>query len=254
MLRKPMAKSKEVFICQNWGASPPKWQGQCPGCGEWNTLLAELQPAATRKAPVSIRVPRTDSSSSLAAEAIAEQTRLTTGSTELDRVLGGGLVPGSVTLIGGDPGIGKSTLMLQAAAALNGLGPVLYATGEESLKQVALRARRLGLEDATARLMAETCVEDILAATSGLAARVLIVDSIQTMHSERIESAPGAVSQLRECTAELVRFAKASGTAVLLVGHLTKEGQIAGARVVQHMGETGLYLASDNRRPYPLPR
>src|SRR5258708_6095314 len=126
MLRKPMAKSKEVFICQNCGASSPKWQGQCPGCGEWNTLLAELQSATTRKAPVSIRVPRTDSSSSLAAEAIAEQTRLTTGSTELDRVLGGGLVPGSVTLSGGDPGIGKTTLVLHVAAALHGLGPGLH--------------------------------------------------------------------------------------------------------------------------------
>jgi DNA repair protein RadA/Sms len=249
-----MAKSKEVFICQNCGASSPKWQGQCPGCGEWNTLLAELQSATTRKPPVSIRVPRTDASSSLAAEAMLEQSRLTTGSTELDRVLGGGLVPGSVTLIGGDPGIGKSTLMLQAAAALNGLGPVLYATGEESLKQVALRARRLGLEAATARLMAETCVEDILGAASGLAARVLIVDSIQTMHSERIESAPGAVSQLRECTAELVRFAKAGGTAVLLVGHVTKEGQIAGPRVLEHMVDTVLYFESDTGSRYRVLR
>src|SRR6266850_1426958 len=249
-----MAKSKEVFICQNCGASSPKWQGQCPACGEWNTLIAVLQSTTTRKPPVSARVPRTDASSSLAAEAVLEQSRLTTGSTELDRVLGGGLVPGSVTLIGGDPGIGKSTLMLQAAAALNGLGPVLYATGEESLKQVALRARRLGLEDATARLMAETCVEDILDATSGLAARVLIVDSIQTMHSERIESAPGAVSQLRECTAELVRFAKASGTAVLLVGHVTKEGQIAGPRVLEHMVDTVLYFESDTGSRYRVLR
>src|ERR1700688_4717217 len=240
-----MAKSKEVFICQNCGASSPKWQGQCAGCGEWNTLLAELQSATTRKAPVSIRVPRMDASSSLAAEAILEQSRLTTGSTELDRVLGGGLVPGSVTLIGGDPGIGKSTLMLQAAAALNALGVVLYATGEESWKQVALRARRLGLEAATARLIAETCVEEIVGAATGLSAHVLIVDSIQTMHSERIESAPGAVSQLRECTAELVRFAKGSGTAVLLVGHVTKEGQIAGPRVLEHMVDTVLYFESD---------
>jgi DNA repair protein RadA/Sms len=183
-----------------------------------------------------------------------EQPRLTTGSTELDRVLGGGLVLGSVTLIGGDPGIGKSTLMLQAAAALNGSGPVLYATGEESLKQVALRARRLGLEAATARLIAETCVEDIVGAASGLAARVVIVDSIQTMHSERIESAPGAVSQLRECTAQLVRFAKMSGTAVLLVGHVTKEGQIAGPRVLEHMVDTVLYFESDTGSRYRVLR
>jgi DNA repair protein RadA/Sms len=239
-----MAKSKEVFVCQNCGASSPKWQGQCAACGEWNTLIAELQSTTSRKPPPA-RVSRTDVSSSLAAEAILEQSRLSTGSSELDRVLGGGLVLGSATLIGGDPGIGKSTLMLQAAAALQASGTVLYATGEESLNQVALRARRLGLEAATARLIAETCVENIVGAATDLAARVLIVDSIQTMHSERIESAPGAVSQLRECTAELVRFAKASGTAVLLVGHVTKEGQIAGPRVLEHMVDTVLYFESD---------
>jgi DNA repair protein RadA/Sms len=249
-----MAKSKEVFICQNCGVSSPKWQGQCAGCGEWNTLLAELSTANPRKTPASARASKAHVSSSLAAEAILEQPRLTTGSSELDRVLGGGLVPGSVTLIGGDPGIGKSTLMLQAAAALNGLGPVLYATGEESLKQVALRGRRLGLEAATAQLIAETCVEDIVGAASGMGARALIVDSIQTMHSERIEAAPGAVSQLRECTAELVRFAKASGTAVLLVGHVTKEGQIAGPRVLEHMVDTVLYFESDTGSRYRVLR
>jgi DNA repair protein RadA/Sms len=240
-----MAKSKEVFICQKCGTSSPKWQGQCAGCGEWNTLLAELTTAIPRKPARSSGAPRADASSSLAAEAIIELARLTTGSTELDRVLGGGLVPGSVTLIGGDPGIGKSTLMLQAAAALQPTGPVLYATGEESLSQVALRGRRLGVETAAARLIAETCVEVIVSAASGLGARVLIVDSIQTMYSERIDAAPGAVSQLRECTAELVRFAKMSGTAVLLVGHVTKEGQIAGPRVLEHMVDTVLYFESD---------
>jgi DNA repair protein RadA/Sms len=249
-----MAKSKEVFICQNCGASSPKWQGQCPGCGEWNTLLAEVSRTHSRPSPGSRRGPKKDASASLAAEAILEQPRLSTGSTELDRVLGGGLVTGSVTLIGGDPGIGKSTLMLQAAAALNRLGPVLYATGEESVKQVALRARRLGLESNTARLVAETCVEDIVAAASSLTAVALIVDSIQTMHSERVEAAPGAVSQLRECTAELVRFAKSSGTAVLLVGHVTKEGQIAGPRVLEHMVDTVLYFESDTGSRYRVLR
>jgi DNA repair protein RadA/Sms len=249
-----MAKSKEVFVCQNCGTSSPKWQGQCAGCGEWNTLLAELSAANSRKTAGPARTSRSQVSSSLAAEATLEEPRLTTGSGELDRVLGGGLVPGSVTLIGGDPGIGKSTLMLQAAAALNSLGPVLYATGEESLKQVALRGRRLGLEAATAQLIAETCVEDIVGAASGLAARALIVDSIQTMHSERIDAAPGAVSQLRECTAELVRFAKATGTAVLLVGHVTKEGQIAGPRVLEHMVDTVLYFESDTGSRYRVLR
>jgi DNA repair protein RadA/Sms len=240
-----MAKLKEVFVCQGCGAPSPKWQGQCATCGEWNTLVGEVAAPSARHAIAGAPRVRVDVSTSLASEATAEQPRLTTGSGELDRVLGGGLVLGSVTLIGGDPGIGKSTLMLQAAASLNALGPVLYATGEESLKQVALRARRLGLADATARLIAETGVEEIVGVATSLGARVLIVDSIQTMHSERIESAPGAVSQLRECTAELVRFAKASGTAVLLVGHVTKEGQIAGPRVLEHMVDTVLYFESD---------
>ena len=241
-----MAKLKEVFVCQHCGAPHPKWQGQCPACGEWNTLLAEALPAGAGTAGgTAARIARPDVSVSLAAEAITPQVRLATGSSELDRVLGGGLVPGSVTLIGGDPGIGKSTLMLQAAAALTEPGPVLYASGEESLRQVALRARRLGLEQASARLIAATGVEEIVAVAASLKARVLIVDSIQTMHSERIESAPGAVAQLRECTAELVRFAKASGTAVLLVGHVTKEGQIAGPRVLEHMVDTVLYFESD---------
>jgi DNA repair protein RadA/Sms len=240
-----MAKLKEVFLCRNCGSASPKWQGQCAGCGEWNTLEGEAAPSVRGPRTLLPRVPAKDISSSLAAESMAEQTRLGTGSGELDRVLGGGLVAGSVTLIGGDPGIGKSTLMLQTAAALGSQGPVLYATGEESLGQVALRARRLGLADAAARLMAETGVEQIVGAAAALGARVLIVDSIQTMYSERIEAAPGAVSQLRECTAELVRFAKASGTAVLLVGHVTKEGQIAGPRVLEHMVDTVLYFESD---------
>jgi DNA repair protein RadA/Sms len=248
-----MRKSKEVFVCQNCGAAAPKWQGQCATCGEWNTLIAEVLTAKPRtgRSPAS---QRGGNSSSVAAEAILETPRLSTGSAELDRVLGGGLVAGSVTLIGGDPGIGKSTLMLQAAAALQALGAVLYATGEESLKQVALRARRLGLEAAAARLIAETCVEDIVAAASNLSAHVLIVDSIQTMYSEKVEAAPGAVSQLRECTAELVRFAKASGTAVLLVGHVTKEGQIAGPRVLEHMVDTVLYFESDTGSRYRVLR
>jgi DNA repair protein RadA/Sms len=247
-----MAKSKEIYVCQNCGAAAPKWQGQCAACGEWNTLVAELPTANPRK---SIQAERAQNdASSLAAVALAESPRLSTGSGELDRVLGGGLVPGSVTLIGGDPGIGKSTLMLQAAAALNAAGAVLYATGEESLKQIALRARRLGLEAATARLIAATCVQDIVGAASSLAAQVLIIDSIQTMHSDLVEAAPGAVSQLRECTAELVRFAKSSGTAVLLVGHVTKEGQIAGPRVLEHMVDTVLYFESDTGSRYRVLR
>jgi DNA repair protein RadA/Sms len=239
-----MRKSKEVFICQNCGAASPKWQGQCAACGEWNTLAVETAGRGSRagSAPRSARV---DAVATLASEATAPQLRLSTGSGELDRVLGGGLVPGSVTLLGGDPGIGKSTLMLQAAAALNAERSVLYATGEESLQQVALRGRRLGLEAATARLIAETCVEEIVAAATAMQAGVLVVDSIQTMYSREIDSAPGAVAQLRECTAELVRYAKSGGPAVLLVGHVTKDGQIAGPRVLEHMVDTVLYFESD---------
>jgi DNA repair protein RadA/Sms len=247
-----MAKSKEAYICQNCGASSPKWQGQCAACGEWNTLIAEtVQPRS--RAATAARLAGGDFST-VASQAIDEMPRLPTGSSELDRVLGGGLVPGSVTLIGGDPGIGKSTLMLQAAAALSQAGPVLYATGEESLKQVALRARRLGLHQAAAGLIAETGVQDIVAASVHLGARVLIVDSIQTMRCDGLEAAPGAVSQLRESAAELVRFAKASGTSVLLVGHVTKEGQIAGPRVLEHMVDTVLYFESDTGSRYRVLR
>ena len=240
-----MAKPKELFICQNCGAASPKWQGQCATCGEWNTLVGEAAGSARHPRHGAPKGAHPDRSTSLAVEAGVEEPRLATGSAELDRVLGGGLVLGSVTLIGGDPGIGKSTLVLQAAAALNGAGSVLYATGEESLKQVALRGRRLGLKDAATRLIAATEVEEVVGVAAALSARVLIVDSIQTMHSQRNESAPGAVSQLRECTATLVRFAKTSGTAVLLVGHVTKEGQIAGPRVLEHLVDTVLYFESD---------
>jgi DNA repair protein RadA/Sms len=248
-----MAKLKEAYICQNCGAASPKWQGQCAACGEWNTLIAERLTPSSRFTTVS-RGADAAPLTTLATQAIEETPRLTTGSSELDRVLGGGLVPGSVSLIGGDPGIGKSTLMLQAAAALNDSGPVLYATGEESLKQVALRARRLGLQNASAGLIAETSVQEIVRAAAGLAARVLIVDSIQTMRCEGIDAAPGAVSQLRESAAELVRFAKGSGTAVLLVGHVTKDGQIAGPRVLEHMVDTVLYFESDTGSRYRVLR
>ncbi|HUY83123.1 MAG TPA: DNA repair protein RadA [Steroidobacteraceae bacterium] len=239
-----MAKTREVYVCGSCGALSPKWQGQCGACGEWNTLLTRTErpgPGRAERARGAEPAP----TSTLAAESRIAPARLETGSGELDRVLGGGLVAGSVTLLGGDPGIGKSTLMLQAAAALSAAGPVLYATGEESLQQVAMRGRRLGLDGGGSRLVAETCVEQIAETAAAVGARVLIIDSIQTSYSERVESAPGSVAQLRECTALLVRHAKRSGTAVLLVGHVTKEGQIAGPRVLEHMVDTVLYFESD---------
>jgi DNA repair protein RadA/Sms len=205
-------------------------------------LVAELQ--GTRERNAQPGAPRV-AAIVLASGEGGDEPRMSTGCGELDRVLGGGLVPGSVVLLGGDPGIGKSTLMLQAAAAMAVTGVVLYATGEESIKQVGLRARRLGLAAAPVRMLAETCVEQIIATANDCAARLVIVDSIQTVYSERVEAAPGAVSQLRESAAELVRFAKSRGVAVLLIGHVTKEGQIAGPRVLEHMVDTVLYFESD---------
>ena len=190
----------------------------------------------------------------LGSAATDEATRLATGSTEFDRVLGGGLVAGSVTLIGGDPGIGKSTLLLQAAAALAPLVPVLYATGEESLRQVGLRARRLGLGANALALLAETDVEQVLAAAEAQGARVLVVDSIQTMGSTAVEASPGSVSQLRECAARFVSHAKQTGTAVILIGHVTKEGVLAGPRVLEHLVDTVLYFESDAGSRYRIVR
>ncbi|MEL7449570.1 MAG: DNA repair protein RadA, partial [Pseudomonadota bacterium] len=236
-----MARKKSVYVCSACGAESPKWQGQCPDCGAWNTLTEQALPAAGRSVGYAgeVAVQR------LADAADDTDPRIATGMAELDRVLGGGLVTGSVVLIGGDPGIGKSTLLLQAAAALGAEGNVLYVTGEESLRQVNLRARRLGLEAGNVRLLAETAVERIVAATAAEAPRVVIIDSIQTMATEALASAPGTVAQLRESAALLVRMAKQTDTAVFLVGHVTKEGTIAGPRVLEHMVDTVLYFESD---------
>jgi len=238
-----LAKTRTLYLCSACGAPSPKWQGQCGSCGEWNVLEAAPANRPAKK--------RSASGASHAAElrAVVEpgaERRISTGLEELDRVLGGGIVIGSATLLGGDPGIGKSTLLLQAAVGVGAQAPVLYATGEESLHQVGLRARRLGLEAGIARLVAETSVERVIAEAENLKAGVVIVDSIQTMATESSESAPGAVAQLRDSAAMLVRFAKESGTAVLLIGHVTKEGVIAGPRVLEHMVDTVLYFESDS--------
>ncbi len=239
-----MAKPRTVFVCSSCGADASRWSGQCPSCGEWNTLapFAEARVrgggrkdagAAARPEPIALLVTETE-------------VRLATGFAEFDRVLGGGLVPGSVTLIGGEPGIGKSTLLLQCAAALAKDHGVLYATGEESVRQVAERARRLALDAGSLKLVAETAVERVqdLAAETG--ARVLVIDSIQTMSVAGLDAAPGAVTQLRESTAQLVRHAKTTGACVLLIGHVTREGVIAGPRVLEHMVDTVLYFESDS--------
>ncbi len=238
-----MAKPRTVFVCSACGADAPRWAGQCPTCGEWNTLTSYTESRATRA--------RDRAGPVTAAQPIArlvgdEEARLPTGFGEFDRVLGGGIVPGSVILIGGDPGIGKSTLLLQCAAALSKEHAVLYATGEESVRQVADRARRLAVDADRLALVAETGVERILALSNESGARIVVIDSIQTMSVADVEAAPGAVTQLRESTAALVRYAKATGTAVLLIGHVTREGVIAGPRVLEHMVDTVLYFESDS--------
>ncbi len=235
-----MARTKTLFVCNDCGGTSPKWAGQCPDCGRWNTMEQSREVPRARAVGWSGDAPR------LVSEVEGEiEARWPTGIDELDRVLGGGLVPGSVTLIGGDPGIGKSTLLLQAAVRLAGELPALYVTGEESLRQVGMRARRIGMEAGKLQLLAETNIERILAQSETVKPRVLVVDSIQTMHTDALDSAPGAVAQLRESSARLVRYAKQGGPAVFLVGHVTKDGAIAGPRVLEHMVDTVLYFESD---------
>jgi DNA repair protein RadA/Sms len=238
-----MARPKVSYVCGSCGARTPQWQGQCPACQAWNTL----EMAASSVAPESGRRTSAAAPASRTVTQVTEDSELraASGIGELDRVLGGGLVAGSVVLLGGDPGIGKSTLLLQAADALSRDQPVLYASGEESVRQVALRARRLGLESDTLRLAAETRVESVIEEAQSVRARVLVIDSIQTMHTELSESSPGSAVQVRESAARLVRYAKASGTTVLIIGHVTKEGLIAGPRILEHMVDTVLYFESD---------
>jgi DNA repair protein RadA/Sms len=249
-----MVKTRTVFVCSSCGADSPRWQGQCPACSEWNTLSAYHPPAATRRSGRGARASGEQATRGLAEVVAEDAPRLETGLVELDRVLGGGLVTGSVSLIGGEPGIGKSTLLLQAGAALAAHVVVLYATGEESVRQIGLRAQRLGVSGSPLQLLAETAVETVLEQAAAVAARVLVIDSIQTMTAESVESAAGSISQLRECAARLVGYAKRSGTAVLLIGHVTKEGIIAGPRVLEHMVDAVLYFESDSGSRYRVIR
>ncbi|MDE2261722.1 MAG: DNA repair protein RadA [Gammaproteobacteria bacterium] len=243
-----MPRPISVFVCSACGGETPKWQGQCPACGEWNSLE---QRAARRPAPgksgsgTGGAGPTGAAPVPLAAQENLALERLASGQGELDRVLGGGIVPGSVTLLGGDPGIGKSTLLLQVAAHVAADRGVVYASGEESVSQVALRARRLGVAASTLEVLAETDLQAILAQAAARRAALLVVDSIQTVQLPTVAASAGAVSQLRECTAELVRFAKTTATAVILIGHVTKEGAIAGPRVLEHLVDTVLYFESE---------
>ncbi len=239
-----MAKTKSLFVCRECGAQALRWQGQCPTCEAWNTL-EEGRAAAAPGGRGARGYAGENRVASLADLGDAEQPRQASGFGELDRVLGGGIVPGSVVLLGGDPGIGKSTLLLQMVIRLNGQRRVVYVSGEESLAQIRLRALRLGSVDLQLGVLAETEVEAILAQLGDQPPDLLIIDSIQTLYSAELSSAPGAVAQLRECCAQLVRFAKQRGVAVFLVGHVTKEGVIAGPRVLEHMVDTVLYFEAD---------
>jgi DNA repair protein RadA/Sms len=247
------SKDKSVYVCNECGASSPKWLGKCPGCGAWNTL-EETAAEGGGKQHRFQSLARAAAVATLAEIEVADVARTPTGQEELDRVLGGGIVPGGVTLIGGDPGIGKSTLLLQAAEALSARLKVLYVTGEESGAQVALRARRLGLDGARMRVLAEINLERILTTIEAEAPDFCVIDSIQTLYSEQLTSAPGSVAQVRECAAQLTRTAKARGTAIVLVGHVTKEGALAGPRVLEHIVDTVLYFEGDTHSSFRLVR
>ncbi|MGE5385169.1 MAG: DNA repair protein RadA [Betaproteobacteria bacterium] len=247
-----MAKSKSVYICGECGAASPKWQGQCPGCGAWNTLAETVAEKPGDHRFASLAPPA--KLQTLSEIEPREFERLSTGIAEFDRALGGGLVAGGVVLIGGDPGIGKSTLLLQSLAALSEAHSALYVSGEESAEQVALRARRLALDTRQLRLLSEINLEKILATLQAEKPQVAVIDSIQTLWSDALSSAPGSVAQVRECAAQLTRLAKQSGITVVLVGHVTKEGALAGPRVLEHIVDTVLYFEGDTHSSFRLVR
>jgi DNA repair protein RadA/Sms len=254
-----MAKSKTVYRCSECGAEAPKWVGQCPDCGAWNTLVEGVTASAPRGRSLLVSGYAGVATAEHVVKSLAEvepspDIRVPTGLSELDRVLGGGLVLGSVVLIGGDPGVGKSTLLLQTLANLSESMLALYVTGEESLEQVSLRARRMHLPAGKLRLLADTQVEPILVHASQERPRVMVIDSIQTLFTEFLQSAPGSVAQVRESAAQLVRYAKQTGTALFLVGHVTKEGTLAGPRVLEHMVDTVLYFEGDTSTPFRVVR
>lgn len=246
-----MAKQKTVYSCTECGGQTLKWQGQCPHCQAWNTLVETIaEKSVSRFSPVS----ETGQVQNLSTIEAREEPRYPTGIEELDRVLGGGIVQGGVVLLGGDPGIGKSTLLLQALAHMSAQHPVLYVSGEESAQQVALRAKRLALDVRSVDLYAEIQLEKIQAVLAERKPSVAVIDSIQTVYSEALQSAPGSVAQVRECAAQLTRLAKSSGTCIILVGHVTKEGALAGPRVLEHMVDTVLYFEGDMHSSFRMVR
>jgi len=250
-----MAKEKSQYVCSDCGGVSPKWLGKCPHCNAWNTLVESVAESAT---PAKNRFASLAKSADVAVLGDIDAVdfeRTPTGHDELDRVLGGGMVEGGVVLIGGDPGIGKSTLLLQALDSLQRSGQnTLYVTGEESGAQVALRARRLGLDGSQVKVLAEIGLDKILATLDTLQPDIAVIDSIQTVYSDQLTSAPGSVAQVRECAAHLTRAAKATGVCIVLVGHVTKEGALAGPRVLEHMVDTVLYFEGDTHSSFRLVR
>ncbi len=251
-----MAKTKSIYTCTECGAQSPKWQGQCSACNAWNTLVETVAEAGGKGSGHRFEslAPGTAKLQALSEIETREAARLPTGLSEFDRALGGGLVAGGVVLIGGDPGIGKSTLLLQALAALAPQHKVLYVSGEESGQQVALRARRLQLDVERLPLLAEINLERILGVVQTEKPQVAVIDSIQTLWSDQLTSAPGSVAQVRECAAQLTRLAKQTGVTVILVGHVTKEGALAGPRVLEHIVDTVLYFEGDTHSSFRLIR
>jgi DNA repair protein RadA/Sms len=249
-----MGKPKTIHSCTECGGQTLKWQGQCPHCQAWNTLVEASVEGGKAAGHRFAGIAGTSEIVALSALEADEFPRLPTLIGEFDRVLGGGLVEGGVVLIGGDPGIGKSTLLLQAAARLAEQVPVLYVSGEESAQQVALRAKRLGLNASKVRLLAEIELEKIQASLAAEKPRVAVIDSIQTLYSSALTSAPGSVAQVRECAAQLTRLAKQSGIAIIFIGHVTKEGALAGPRVLEHMVDTVLYFEGDTHTSFRLIR
>jgi DNA repair protein RadA/Sms len=247
-----MAKAKSIYVCGECGGAATKWQGQCPHCSAWNSLLETVaeKPAQHRFGGVGSAAPLTP----LARITAKEAARMPTGVSELDRALGGGLVAGQVVLIGGDPGIGKSTLLLQALAWMSASRKAIYVTGEESAEQTALRAQRLQVDSAAVQLLAEIQLERIAATLEAERPEIAVIDSIQTLYSEALSSAPGSVAQVRECAAQLTRVAKRQGTALVFVGHVTKEGSLAGPRVLEHIVDTVLYFEGDPNSSFRLIR
>jgi len=252
----PMAKDKSIYICTECGGTSPKWLGKCPSCEAWNTLVESVAEGTPKNRY------NTGARGLIASQPVAtlseieasDVDRQPTGIDELDRVLGGGIVAGGVVLIGGDPGIGKSTLLLQALDSLSRNMRTLYVTGEESGAQVALRSRRLGLGGSQVRVLAEIQLEKISASIDQEQPAVCVIDSIQTVYSDQLSSAPGSVAQVRECAAQLTRLAKSSGTTIILVGHVTKEGALAGPRVLEHIVDTVLYFEGDTHSSFRLVR